>query len=216
MPTPKYGLGPHHGLHLSSFSRATHRVVELRRSHDALSTVVVSRRGSIGPTTRHRVVAPRRSPRRCRLRCRCAGAALAGVTLLAGLAGAIALEPPPPPRHRLLVGALRYSLPHRRSSSSPTSVPPPRSLRVAHEPPSSLESSSSSRNTACAALGRCRRASPPSLLLLLPGGFSPTPPRKAILVQRHTPAGLSQRVGLLRDELGSSDFILFYFIFLKA
>ncbi|KAK9105566.1 hypothetical protein Scep_022410 [Stephania cephalantha] len=42
MPTLKYGLGPHHGLLLSSSSRATHCVVELRRSHDALSTNVVS------------------------------------------------------------------------------------------------------------------------------------------------------------------------------
>ncbi|KAK9112025.1 hypothetical protein Scep_019544 [Stephania cephalantha] len=44
-------------LRLSSSSRAIHRVVELRRRHNPTSTVVVSRRGSIGLATRHRTVA---------------------------------------------------------------------------------------------------------------------------------------------------------------
>ncbi|KAK9083809.1 hypothetical protein Scep_030280 [Stephania cephalantha] len=52
-----YNGGLNSKIHSSS-SRAIHLVVELRRSPDALSTVVVSHRGSIGPATRHRVVAP--------------------------------------------------------------------------------------------------------------------------------------------------------------
>ncbi|KAK9113980.1 hypothetical protein Syun_020777 [Stephania yunnanensis] len=53
----------------SSSLQAIHCAVELRRSRASLSTIVVFCRGSIGPATRHRVIALHRSPHRCRCRC---------------------------------------------------------------------------------------------------------------------------------------------------
>ncbi|KAK9083810.1 hypothetical protein Scep_030281 [Stephania cephalantha] len=120
-----YNGGLNSKIHSSS-SRAIHRVVELRRSHDALSTVVVSRRGSIGPATRHRVVAPRCSQAAaaaiaCSLRAT-AAARHSGSTATAALLEPLLLA------SVLVDRAAARSRRHSRATSSAASPqPPPRS-----------------------------------------------------------------------------------------
>ncbi|KAK9132630.1 hypothetical protein Scep_012158 [Stephania cephalantha] len=66
--------------------------------------LLLSRRGSIGPTTRHSAVAPRRSPHRCRRRCHAAAAAapppLSPPPLTGAAAAAAGAAPPSSHRRR--------------------------------------------------------------------------------------------------------------------
>ncbi|KAK9112272.1 hypothetical protein Scep_019791 [Stephania cephalantha] len=122
-----------------------HRVVELCRSHASLSTVVVSRRGSIGPAMRHRAVAPRRSSRS--FRC-CATIAESPLLSPASLLPRRRPGGPrrcssssPQPRHLVAAaaGRPRLRLNRRRDRSlwrtsvslEPPSAPPPRRQRTA-------------------------------------------------------------------------------------
>ncbi|KAK9104683.1 hypothetical protein Scep_021527 [Stephania cephalantha] len=138
MPTPKYGLGPHHDLRLSSSSRAIHREEELRRSHASLFTVVVSSgidRSSNAPPRRcpkpiTRALLLSSPPRRsatvlCCRRCSFSPASL----LLAGAAGAET-----PPSSSASSVARCYTVAHRHPPQSRHLLRPPRH----REPPYAL------------------------------------------------------------------------------
>ncbi|KAK9142439.1 hypothetical protein Syun_011839 [Stephania yunnanensis] len=87
-------------------------------------SIVVSRRGSIGPATRHRAIAPRHSPRRCRCHRRCLSSPAS--LLIARAAAAVGVAPLPL-RHCLsspVSSVAHYSTAARCHPPQPAAPPP--------------------------------------------------------------------------------------------